>query len=45
MLGSRPEDEIADPIGRSARDYEATAVEIEDLVDTVVGHLFPTRVP
>ena len=45
MLGSRPEDEVADPIGRSARDYEATAVEIERYVDTVVGHLFPTRVP
>ncbi len=45
MLGSRPEDEVEDPIGRSASDYEATAVEIEGLIDTVVGHLFPTRVP
>ncbi len=45
MLGSRSEDEVADPIGRSAGDYEATAVEIEGLIDTVVGHLFPTRVP
>lgn len=42
MLGRRPADEVADPIGRSAREYEATAGELEHLVATVVGHLFPS---
>lgn len=41
MLGSRPADEVADPIGRSAREYEATAAQLEDLVGTIVDHLFP----
>lgn len=41
MLGTRPEDEVEDPIGRSAREYEATAVELEGLIDTIVTHLFP----
>ncbi len=44
MLGSRPEDEVADPYGRSAREYEATAVELEGLVDAVFTHLFPVAV-
>ncbi len=43
MLGSRPADEVADPIGRSAGEYETTAAQIEQLVDTVVEHLFPAR--
>ncbi|WP_436793218.1 hypothetical protein [Actinospongicola halichondriae] len=41
MLGHDPDDEVADPIGRSAKHYERTAVEIEALVRTVVDHLFP----
>lgn len=41
LLGDDPADEVDDPYGRSARDYERTAAEIEDLVDTVVAHLFP----
>lgn len=43
MLGTRPADEIADPLGGSLRDYETTAVELEDHIDTVVSHLFPTN--
>lgn len=42
MLDSRPDDEVADPIGRSARAYEATASELEALIGTVVDHLFPS---
>lgn len=41
LLGNRPEDEIADPIGRPMRDYEAAATQIETFVDVVVAHLFP----
>lgn len=41
LLGYDPADEVADPIGRSAKHYERTAVEIEGLVRTVVDHLFP----
>jgi protein-tyrosine-phosphatase len=41
LLGSRPADEVPDPIGRPAREYEATARQLEGLIDTVVDHLFP----
>ncbi|MDZ7674997.1 MAG: hypothetical protein U5K30_08020 [Acidimicrobiales bacterium] len=41
LLGDDPADEVDDPYGRSVRDYERTAVEIEGLVDLVVAHLFP----
>ena len=41
LLSESAEDEIADPIGRSAREYEKTAVELEALVDVVVDHLIP----
>lgn len=43
MMASRPSDEIADPIGGPAREYEATAAEIEHLVTMVVDHLFPAE--
>lgn len=42
LLGERPDDEVADPIGRPARDYERTAVQLEELTGAVVDHLFPT---
>ncbi len=41
LFGHDPDDEVADPIGRSAKHYERTAAEIEGLVHTVVGQLFP----
>lgn len=41
LLGEDPNDEIADPYGRSAKHYERTAAEIEELVDFVVAHLVP----
>lgn len=41
MLGHDPADEVADPIGRSAKHYERTATEIEGLVRVVVDHLYP----
>ena len=40
-VGRRPEDEVADPIGRPSREYERTAAELEDLVGVVVDPLFP----
>ena len=43
LLGRRPEDEIADPIGRPARAYERTAAQLEQLVAVVVDHLVPTE--
>jgi protein-tyrosine phosphatase len=42
LLGRRPDDEVADPIGRPARDYERTASQLEELVRVVVEHLFPS---
>ena len=41
LLGSSPEDEVADPIGGPAREYERTATQLEQLVDIVVDHLTP----
>ncbi len=41
LLGQDQTDEVADPIGRSAKHYERTAVEIEGLVAAVVDHAFP----
>ncbi len=43
LIGFDPDDEVADPIGRSAKHYERTAAELEDLVRTVVDHLFPRQ--
>jgi protein-tyrosine phosphatase len=43
LIGRRPEDEVADPIGRPSRDYERTAAQLEELVGVVVDHLFPSR--
>ena len=41
LLGTDPSDEVADPIGRPARDYERTAAQLEELVSAIVDHLFP----
>ena len=41
LLGTDPSDEVADPIGRPARDYERTAAQLEELVSVIVDHLFP----
>jgi protein-tyrosine phosphatase len=41
LLGIDPSDEVADPIGRPARDYERTAAQLEELVSVIVDHLFP----
>ncbi len=46
LLGSNPADDIDDPMGRSRRHYERTAVEIQELVDRFMVQAFPltTRV-
>lgn len=46
LLGSNPADDVEDPMGRSRRHYERTAVQIEDLVDRFMALAFPlsTRV-
>ena len=41
ILRDDPSDEVADPIGQSARRYEATAVELEGLLDQVMANLYP----
>lgn len=41
LLGQDDADDIADPMGMSKRVYERTAVEIEQLVDRLVGLGFP----
>ncbi len=41
LLGGSRADEVADPYGGTKRQYERTAAELEQLIDTIVGHLFP----
>jgi len=41
LLGDDPRDDIADPIGGPDRLYEATAVELGQLVDDLVSLAFP----
>jgi protein-tyrosine phosphatase len=41
LLGDDPRDDVADPIGGPDRLYEATAVELGDLLDTLVSLAFP----
>ena len=45
LLGERPDDEVADPIGGPARHYERTAAQLEELTGTLVDHLFPPDRP
>jgi protein-tyrosine phosphatase len=40
-LGSSGDDDVADPIGRSLRTYRRCATDLEQLVATVVDHLWP----
>lgn len=37
LVGDSPDDDVADPMGRSRRVYERTAAELEDLVDRFVA--------
>jgi len=41
ILGSSPTDDVDDPIGLSRAAYERTANELNDLVDRLVGLLWP----
>ena len=41
LLGQHPEDDVADPIGRSRRAYEDTATEIGDLIDRMLRVMHP----
>jgi protein-tyrosine phosphatase len=41
-LGASRDDDVADPIGRSLRTYRRCATDLEQLVATVVDHLWPT---
>lgn len=40
-LGASPEDDVADPIGRSLEHYERTAAELDDLVARLADLLWP----
>lgn len=42
LLGDDPRDDVADPVGGPLRLYEATAVELTDLVDALVALAFPS---
>lgn len=42
LLGEHPDDDVADPIGRSRRAYERCAADIEALVDRAVDLAFPS---
>lgn len=44
LMGGSPDDEVADPYGGSKREYERTALELEQMIDTIVGHMHPARV-
>lgn len=40
LLGDDPIDDVADPMGKPDADYEATAVELESLLDRIVDLAF-----
>jgi protein-tyrosine phosphatase len=42
LLGEDPRDDVADPMGGPDRAYEATAVELADLLDAFVALAFPS---
>ena len=42
LLGEDPSDDVADPVGGPDHLYEATAVELEQLVDEAVDLAFPS---
>lgn len=44
LLGAHPEDDVADPIGRSRGAYERTAAEIGEHVERLVRVLHPSAV-
>ncbi len=41
LLGEHPDDDVADPIGRSRRTYERCAGDLETLVDQIATLAFP----
>ena len=45
LLGDSPDDDIEDPIGAPDSVYEATAVEIDDLMGRLVAVAFPHNSP
>jgi len=45
MLGSSPDDDVADPIGQSIARYEATADEIAALTARLAGLAWPSDAP
>lgn len=45
LLGDDPDDDVEDPIGAPDRVYEATATELDDLVDRMVAVAFPAAHP
>jgi protein-tyrosine phosphatase len=44
LLGASEQDDVADPMGGSDREYEATATELEGLIGRVVTLLWPAGV-
>jgi protein-tyrosine phosphatase len=44
LLGSSPEDDVADPMGGALEDYEATADELDDLLSRLVDLGWPPGV-
>ncbi|MGH2690362.1 MAG: hypothetical protein ACRDKW_16375, partial [Actinomycetota bacterium] len=42
LVGERPDEDVADPIGRPKRVYERCAAEIQSLVEMLVDHVWPT---
>ena len=42
LLGTSPEDDVADPYGMSRDDYERTCCEIESLIDRLVDLAWPS---
>lgn len=45
LIGDDPDDDVADPIGRPRKHYQATADEIGDLVRRLLAVLYPDTVP
>lgn len=41
LLGDSPDDDVADPVGKSFRTYKKTAKELDELVGRLVGLAWP----
>jgi protein-tyrosine-phosphatase len=45
LVGKISDDDVADPMGQPPATYEAVAAELEELVERLIAHVWPTASP